>query len=39
MFWAELTDEAPYKASIGGMRLKLQELQESDFRAQKIEAK
>ncbi len=38
MFRAELTDEAPYKASIGGICLKLQELQESDSQAQKIKA-
>ncbi len=39
MFRAELTDEAPYKASIESMRLRPQELQESDFWAQKIKAK
>ena len=41
-FWntlrSELTDEGPYKASIGGMRLRLQELQEKDDQAKKIRA-
>ena len=36
MFRAKLADESPYTASIGGMRLKLAELQESDAEAQKI---
>ena len=37
-FQAELADEDPYKASIGGMRLRLQELQEEDAQAQKVRA-
>ena len=41
-FWntlrTELADEGPYKASIGSMRLRLQELQETDSEAQKIRA-
>ena len=37
-FRTELADENPYKASIGGMRLKLSELQESDEKAQRIRA-
>ena len=37
-FRTELADEEPYKASIGGMRLRLAELQESDAEAQKIRA-
>ena len=36
MFRTELIDEAPYKVSIGGLHLRLQELQESDSRAQEI---
>ena len=36
MFRTELADKEPYKASIGGMRLRLAELQESDKEAQKI---
>lgn len=36
MFQAELGDKGPYKASINAMRLKLQELQEFNFKAQKI---
>ena len=35
-FWTEFADERPYKASIGSMRLKLQELQETDCEAQKL---
>ena len=38
-FRVELADEGPYKASIGSMRLRLQELQESDSQAQKVRAK
>ena len=37
-FRTELADEKPYKASIGGMRLRLAELQESDDEAQKLRA-
>ena len=41
-FWdtlrAELNKKRPYKASIGAMRLRLQELQETDSEAQKIKA-
>ena len=37
-FQAELSDEAPYKARIGGMRLRLAELQESDKEAKKVKA-
>ena len=37
-FQTELAAEEPYKASIGGMRLRLAELQESDAEAQKIRA-
>lgn len=36
LFRAELADEIPYKASIGGMHRRLPELQESDPMAQKI---
>ena len=32
-FRAEIADEGPYKAGIGGMRLELQELQEEDDQA------
>ena len=39
-FWnslrTELTDEGPYSASIGSMRLRLQELQETDSEAQEL---
>ena len=39
-FWStlqtELANEQPYKASIGSMRLRLQELQETDLKAQKL---
>ena len=35
----ELAAEGPYKASIGGMRLRLQELQEEDAEAKKIRTK
>ena len=39
-FWndlqTELADERPYKASIGSMRLRLQELQETDSEAQEL---
>ena len=35
-FQIELANENPYKASIGGMRLRLSELQESDEEARKI---
>ena len=38
MFRTELATEEPYKASIGRMRLRLAELQESDAKAQKIRA-
>ena len=37
-FQSELVDEGPYKASIGGMRLRLQELQQEDNFAQKARA-
>ena len=41
-FWdnirSELTNEGPYKVSIGGMRLRLAELQESDEEARRIRA-
>ena len=37
-FRTKLADEKPYKASIGGMRLRLAELQESDDEAQKLRA-
>ena len=37
-FRTELADEEPYKASIGGMRLRLAELQESDDEARKLRA-
>ena len=41
-FWnnirSELTNEGPYKVSIGGMRLRLVELQESDEEARRIKA-
>ena len=41
-FWdtlrAELNEERPYKANIGAMRLRLQELQKTDSEAQKIRA-
>ena len=36
--WGELAFESPYKVSIGGMRLRLQELQEEDEQAQKLRA-
>ena len=36
MFRTKLANKEPYKASIGGMSLKLAELQESDEKAQKI---
>ena len=35
---AELNEEKPHKASIGAMRLRLQELQETDSETQKIRA-
>lgn len=38
-FQIELADKYLYKAIIGGIRLKLSELQESDNEAQKIRAK
>ena len=38
-FRAELADENPYKASIGGMRLRLSELQESNPEAQELKSK
>ena len=38
-FQTELADENPYKASIGGMRLRLSELQESDPEAQELNSK
>ena len=37
-FQTELAKKEPYKASIGGMRLRLAELQESDNEAQEIQA-
>ena len=41
-FWdglrRELASEGPYKASIGGMRLRLQELQSEDKQARKLRA-
>ena len=37
-FQAKLGDKGLYQASIGAMHLKLQELQESDSRAQEIKA-
>ena len=37
-FHQELAAEGPYKASIGGMRLRLVELQAEDGQAQKIRA-
>ena len=37
-FRTELADENPYTASIGGMRLRLAELQESDDEARKLRA-
>ena len=37
-FRQDLTSEGPYKVSIGGMRLRLQELQEEDTQAQMIRA-
>ena len=41
-FWdnirSELANEGPYKVSIGGMRLRLAELQESDEEARRIKA-
>ena len=37
-FRTELADENPYTASIGGMRLRLAKLQESDKEAQKVRA-
>ena len=36
MFQTKLADENPYKASIGKMRLRLSEWQESDAEAQKV---
>ena len=39
MFRAKLGAEGPYQVSIGAMRLKLSELQESDDKARKIRAK
>lgn len=36
MLIAELTNEGLYKVSIGSMRLRLQELQETDHKAQKL---
>ena len=36
MFWAKIADESLAKASIGGIRLRLQELQEWDTQVQKI---
>ena len=38
-FRAELANENPYKACIGGMRLRLLELQELDPEAQKLKSK
>ena len=38
-FQAELANENPYKASIGSMRLRLAELQESDPEAQEVKSK
>ena len=39
IFRAELADEDPYKASIGDIRLRLSELQESDPEAQELKSK
>ena len=42
-FWStfrlELANEGPYQASIGSMRLRLQELQETDSKAQELRSK
>ena len=38
MFYQELAAESPYQASIGGMRLRLVELQAKDSQAWKIKA-
>ena len=38
-FWAELANENSYKASIGSMKLRLSELQESDSEAQELKSK
>ena len=38
MFQTELANKEPYKASIGGMRLRLFELQKSDDKARKLRA-
>ena len=37
--WEELASEGPYKVSIGGMRLKMQEFQKENKQAQKLWAK
>ena len=34
--WNELTNEGPYQASVGSMRLKLQKFQDEDNQAQKV---
>ena len=39
MFQAKLADKNPYKASIGGIRLRLSELQESNPEAQELRSK
>ena len=39
MFRAKLVNKRPYKASIGSMRLKLEELQKTDPKAQKLRSK
>ena len=36
MFYVELATKSPYKASISGKKLRLQELQEEDAKTQKI---
>ena len=38
-FWAELANKNLYKTIIGGMSLKLSELQESDPEAKKLKSK
>ena len=38
-FCAELANKRPYKASIGSIKLKLQEMQETDFKAQELRTK
>ena len=36
LLWTKLIDEAPYLAFIGNIRLRLQELQETDYEAQEL---